>query len=160
MKIGEVAKRSGVQAETIRYYENVGLISQVARGINGYRHYSNSDVETLRFIKSARSLGFSVEDISRLLELWRNKRRSSAQVKELASRQVTRIEHKIGELESMRLALEKLIMQCQGDSRPECPILEELGKLNIDQAYSDARRTNKGEVQSSADPFAPKESLT
>lgn len=125
MNIGTVANQSGVPAKTIRYYESVGLIPPASRSENGYRRYSKTDVETLRFIQRARSLGFSVEDVTNLLALWRDNRRTSAQVRDFARRHVARIEEKILELESILGVLEDLIARCHGDDRPECPILEE-----------------------------------
>jgi len=126
MNIGTVAARSGVPAKTIRYYESIGLIPAASRSENGYRHYFERDVQTLKFIQRARSLGFSVEDVSNLLELWRNKRRSSAHVRTLAHRDMVRMEEKIRELESSVYVLEDLIERCQGDDRPHCPILDEI----------------------------------
>lgn len=126
MNIGTAAQRSGVHAKTIRYYESIGLIPSSRRQANGYREYSEADVHTLRFVKHARGLGFSVEEIGELLSLWRNKRRSSARVKAVAQRHLDVLERKIQELETMRATLARLVERCQGDDRPSCPILEEL----------------------------------
>lgn len=128
MNIGAAADASGVPAKTIRYYESVGLIPPAQRADNGYRHYSDTDVQTLMFIQRARSLGFSVEDVASLLGLWRDKRRASAEVTELAARHVVRIEEKVRELESIRCVLQDLMKRCHGDDRPECPILDDFGK--------------------------------
>ena len=125
MNIGAVAGATGVPAKTIRYYESVGLIPPARRTQNGYRSYNTTDVQTLMFIQRARSLGFSVDDVANLLELWRDTRRASADVKRLAARHVARIEKKIGELESIRHVLQDLIERCHGDDRPECPIIDE-----------------------------------
>ena len=126
MNIGTAATRSGVNAKTIRYYESIGLIPPATRSDNGYRHYSDADVQTLRFIQRARSLGFSVDDVSALLELWRNKRRSSDRVRALARRHVQEMKAKIRELESIARVLEDLIERCEEGDRPTCPILEEI----------------------------------
>lgn len=130
MSIGTVAEEAGVPAKTIRYYENIGLIRKADRLPSGYRAYSTTDMRELHFIKRARSLGFSVEKVRDLLGLWRNRRRASAAVKALATRQVEALDHKIAELESMRRSLAHLVERCRGDERPECPILDDLGRVN------------------------------
>ncbi|HUF82154.1 MAG TPA: Cu(I)-responsive transcriptional regulator [Burkholderiales bacterium] len=127
MNIGTVAERSGVPPKTIRYYETIGLIGAAERRANGYRSYSARDMRTLNFIKRARGLGFSVEEVRSLLDLWRDKARSNADVKALAMRHVKALERKIEELKAMRLALTDLVSRCRGDARPDCPILDELG---------------------------------
>jgi len=126
MNIGEAAKCSGVTAKTIRYYESIGLIVPAGRTASGYRVYGVSDVEILRFIHRSRSLGFSVEDVSGLLALWRDRTRASADVKAIATRHIMEIEHKIAELDSIRQTLLDLTCRCHGDDRPDCPIIEEL----------------------------------
>lgn len=126
MHIGAVAKKSGIAAKTIRYYESIGLIEAAERTDSGYRVYGQRDIETLRFIQRARSLGFSVADVGNLLALWRDKHRASAQVKALATRHVEEIDMKIAELRAMRDALDDLIQRCHGDDRPDCPILTNL----------------------------------
>ena len=126
MHIGSVAKKSGIAAKTIRYYESIGLIESAERTESGYRVYGQRDVETLRFIQRARSLGFSVADVGNLLALWRDKQRASAQVKALATRHVEEIDLKIAELRAMRDALDDLVQRCHGDDRPDCPILTDL----------------------------------
>ena len=126
MNIGEAARRSGVSAKTIRYYESVGLIPAAGRTASGYRAYTANEVETLRFIHRARSLGFSVGDVGGLLELWRDRSRASADVKAIALKHVADIERKIAELDTIRRTLLDLTTRCCGDDHPECPILEEL----------------------------------
>jgi len=126
MNIGEVARRSGVPAKTIRYYESIGLIPRAGRTAAGYRSYGPGELETLRFIRHARGLGFSVEDVGELVALWRDRDRSSADVKAVAARHVERIERKVAELEAMRATLHHLMARCHGDERPDCPIIEEL----------------------------------
>ena len=126
MNIGAAARHSGVPAKTIRYYESVGLIAPAARTAAGYRVYQERDVETLRFVQRARSLGFSVDDVGSLLALWQDRQRSSAEVKDLARRRVADINRKIGELTEMRATLTDLMQRCHGDQRPDCPILSGL----------------------------------
>ena len=126
MNIGTVAEKSGVTAKTIRYYESIGLIRAADRRANGYRSYSLVDMRTLDFIKRARSLGFSVEEVRDLLDLWHNRARTSAAVKALATRHLEALERKIQELESMRKAVADLVRRCGGNARPDCPILDEL----------------------------------
>ena len=126
MNIGEAASESGVNAKTIRYYESIGLIPPAIRAENGYRNYSPIDIETLKFIQHARRLGFSVKDVGGLLELWRDKSRTSADVKALALKHISEVEKRIAELQSIRKTLIDLTDRCHGDDRPECPILEDL----------------------------------
>jgi len=126
VNIGEAAARSGVPAKTIRYYEGVGLIAPAARAGNGYRDYGASDVHVLRFVQRARSLGFGVEDCRRLLALWRDPHRASADVKALAERRIAEVDRKIRELEGLRRTLVELAEHCHGDERPDCPILDDL----------------------------------
>lgn len=128
MNIGDAARESAISAKMIRYYESVGLIPKAQRSPSGYRHYSDIDVHTLRFIKRARSLGFSVEQMGELLALWRDRRRASARVKALALKHVTELEAKAAELRAMSRALKHLADHCGGDQRPECPILEDLAR--------------------------------
>jgi MerR family copper efflux transcriptional regulator len=126
LSIGTVAERSGVPPKSIRYYEGIGLIDPAERRPNGYRSYSPLDMQTLAFIKRARGLGFSVEEVRELLDLWRDRSRKSAAVKALAAHHIEALERKIEELRSMRNALADLVKRCRGDSRPDCPILEDL----------------------------------
>jgi len=126
MNIGTVAEQSGVQPKTIRYYETIGLIRPADRRANGYRSYSSIDMRTLNFIKRARGLGFSVDEIRELLDLWQDKKRTSAAVKALAIRHLAALDHKIEALQSMRKALTNLVKRCGGNTRPDCPILDDL----------------------------------
>lgn len=126
MNIGEAAARSGVPAKTIRYYEDIELIESVDRAANGYRSYTDGDVQTLRFVARARDLGFTVEQCRNLLALYRDKSRASADVKRIAEAHVTEIERKIDELRAMRATLMDLARRCHGDERPDCPIIDEL----------------------------------
>lgn len=125
MNVGDAARRAGLPAKTIRYYEEIGLISPQRAG-NGYRDYSGDDVHRLAFLKRARNLGFSIDDCRQLMALYQDRSRASADVRRIASDHVTAIEDKIRELQSMRATLQKLVHACHGDARPECPILEEM----------------------------------
>ncbi|MBN8943394.1 MAG: Cu(I)-responsive transcriptional regulator [Rhizobiales bacterium] len=128
MNIGEAAAASGVSAKMIRYYESIGLVSTVSRTDSGYRVYSDSDVHTLRFIRRARDLGFSVKQMTHLLALWSDRSRASAEVKQIALGHVAELEQKMRELRDMAKTLRHLAEHCQGDDRPHCPIIEELSK--------------------------------
>ena len=126
MNIGAVAEKSGVPPKTIRYYESIGLIPSADRDPNGYRTYDDVDMHTLNFIKRARSLGFSVDEVRNLLDLWHDRRRSSAAVKALTTEHLNALDRKIAELRSLRRSLANLVERCRGDDRPDCPILDDL----------------------------------
>uniref|UniRef100_UPI000E64F6C1 Cu(I)-responsive transcriptional regulator n=1 Tax=Dongia deserti TaxID=2268030 RepID=UPI000E64F6C1 len=126
MTIGQAAKSSAISAKMIRHYESIGLLPKAQRTESGYRLYDDNDVHTLRFIQRARSLGFPLETIRTLLALWRNRRRSSSHVKDLAERHIADLERKIAEMQSMVRSLKHLAHHCHGDDRPECPILDDL----------------------------------
>ncbi|HZF43769.1 MAG TPA: Cu(I)-responsive transcriptional regulator [Sphingomonadaceae bacterium] len=126
MNIGQAAEASGVSAKMIRYYEQTGLIRRAARTDAGYRSYSEDEVHTLRFVRRARDLGFTVEGIAELLSLWRDRSRHSADVKEMALGHVAGLNRKIAELQSMAATLQTLAECCSGDDRPDCPILQDL----------------------------------
>jgi len=126
MNIGQAAEASGVSAKAIRYYETAGLIAPAGRSEGGYRVYGEADTRVLRFIRRARDLGFSIERIRRLLDLWHDKGRASADVKRLALDHVGEIDAKIAALVAMRDAVHELAVACDGDHRPECPILRDL----------------------------------
>lgn len=125
MNVSEAARRSGLPAKTIRYYEDVGLVSP-GRAANGYRDYGDDDVHSLAFLRRARGLGFSIEACRQLMALYRDKSRASHDVREIASAHVAAIDDKIAELQSMRRTLDALVRACHGDSRPDCPILEDM----------------------------------
>ena len=126
LDIGRASAQSGVSAKMIRHYEAIGLLKNVARTYANYRVYADRDVHTLRFIKSARTLGFSMDDIRELLALWQNKSRPSASVKRIAGDHMQDLKRRIVEMQSMVTTLEHLTHNCHGDGRPDCPILDDL----------------------------------
>jgi MerR family copper efflux transcriptional regulator len=126
MNIGEAARASGVSTKSIRYYEAAGLIATAERTAGGYRVYTQADVHVLRFIKRARDLGFSIERIRRLLDLWQDKSRASRDVKRLALDHIADIAAKIAAMLTVRNAVQELADKCEGNDRPECPILRDL----------------------------------
>ncbi len=126
--IGEAAARSGVSAKMIRHYESLSLLPKVGRTASGYRQYSAIEVHTLRFVRRARELGFSMVEIAALLKLWQNRRRASADVKRIALAHVADLDRRMGEMAAMKRTLEALAACCHGDDRPDCPILDELAE--------------------------------
>lgn len=125
MNIGTAAKQSGLPSKTIRYYEDIGLI-QPPRTANGYRSFGEREVNILRFLGSARALGFSIDECRTLLTLWQDKKRASADVRQLAESHLEEIDRKIAQLYKMRETLAHLVDCCAGDHRPDCPILDTL----------------------------------
>lgn len=129
MNIGQVSQVSGLPAKTIRYYEEIGLVSP-AREANGYRAYGEQEVHSLVFLQRARKLGFSIDDCRQLLSLYQDTNRASADVKRLALTRIDEIDARIKELKSLRATLGHLADACHGDDRPDCPILDDLaGRL-------------------------------
>ncbi|MEX0870858.1 MAG: Cu(I)-responsive transcriptional regulator [Aquisalimonadaceae bacterium] len=126
MNIGQASKRSGVSAKMIRHYESIGLFEAAARTGSGYRVFTSADVHTLRFIRHARDLGFTVDEIRHLVALWRDESRASADVKALATRHIADLEGRIEQLQGMVRTLKHLADCCEGDHRPDCPILDDL----------------------------------
>ncbi|MEO8078984.1 MAG: Cu(I)-responsive transcriptional regulator [Caldimonas sp.] len=125
--IGEASARAGVSNKMIRHYESLGLLPKVARTAAGYRQYGAGDVHTLRFIRRGRDLGFGMAEIAELLKLWKNRRRSSADVKRIALDHVADLDRRMTAMAAMKRTLERLVDGCHGDERPDCPILDELG---------------------------------
>ena len=132
MNIGEAAKASGVSAKMIRYYEETGLIAPPERSAAGYRTYGPSEVHTLTFIRSARSLGFSMEEIAELLALWRDRQRPRREVKRIVEAHIGDLEARIRALQDMTSTLRHLSDACGGDDRPDCPILKSLAAPEAD----------------------------
>jgi MerR family copper efflux transcriptional regulator len=126
LTIGQAADASGVSAKMVRHYESIGLIPAATRSAGNYRTYGQREVQMLRFIRRARSLGFSMPEISRLLSLWLNRRRPSRLVREIAIEHIVDLDGKIAELAAMRKTLQHLVEACQADERPDCPILDDL----------------------------------
>ncbi|MFD2741446.1 Cu(I)-responsive transcriptional regulator [Sulfitobacter aestuarii] len=129
MNIGEVAKRAGLPPKTIRYYEDIGLVTP-RRDNNGYRAFRETDMHKLTFLARARTLGFTIEDCRNLLALWEDEQRASADVRAIAQSHLAQIETKIADLEAMRDTLAILVRDCAGDQRPDCPILKRLEAPN------------------------------
>lgn len=128
MNIGEAAARSGVSAKMVRHYESLGPLPKVKRTEGGYRQYSDNEVHTLRFVRRARDLGFSMDEIAELLKLWQNRRRASADVKRIALAHVADLDRRMSEMAAMKRTLSRLADCCRGDERPDCPILDELSE--------------------------------
>ena len=128
MNIGQAAAASAVSAKMIRHYEQLGLLPKAPRTDAGYRQYDDASVHTLRFIRRARDLGFSMKEIAALLALWRNRRRASAEVKRIALAHAGDLQRRIEEMQAMQRTLEHLAHCCHGDERPECPILDDLAR--------------------------------
>lgn len=126
MNIGQAAAASAVSAKMIRHYESLGLLPPAPRTDSGYRQYDEATVHTLRFIRRARDLGFGLDEIEKLLGLWRNRRRSSAEVKRIALEHAADLQRRIDEMRAMQRTLQQLAHCCHGDERPDCPILDDL----------------------------------
>ena len=126
MNVGTAARRSGLPAKTIRYYEDIGLIREAARTESGYRTYGPKDIATLSFIRRSRDLGFPIAQIRTLLALWQDRERASADVKQVAGEHIDELRAKMRQLQEMVATLEHLSANCHGDDRPDCPILEQL----------------------------------
>lgn len=126
VSIGQAARRAGVSTRMARHYESLGLLKPVARTESNYRQYGDADVHTLRFIRRARDLGFSMDEIAALLGLWQDKARASAQVKLIAQRHIDSLSERIAAMQAMQRSLQELVGCCHGDQRPDCPILDDL----------------------------------
>lgn len=124
--IGAAAQASGVSARMVRHYESLGLLPRVERTDSGYRQYTDADVHTLRFIKRARDLGFSMDEIAELVGLWHDRGRASASVKRIAQQHLDDLARRIADMQAMERTLAQLVHCCHGDARPDCPILEDL----------------------------------
>ena len=125
MNIKDASEQVGLPAKTIRYYEEIGLITP-DRAANGYRDFNETHLHKLRFLARARGLGFSVENCRDLLALWEDQSRASADVRAIASQHLDEIQAKIADLQDMAATLSTLVRDCAGDARPDCPILSGL----------------------------------
>ena len=144
MNIGEAAKTTGISAKMIRYYEETGLIRPALRTYSGYRVYSDREVQTLKFVRRARDLGFTVKQIVELLQLWQDHGRASADVKVIALDHVRELQQKRKELDEMIATLEHLAHNCHGDERPDCPILQTLGTVDHQEPIPIKQATSLG----------------
>ncbi|MGE5453104.1 MAG: Cu(I)-responsive transcriptional regulator [Acidobacteriota bacterium] len=126
INIGEASQATGISQKMIRHYESLGLLAHPPRTDTGYRLYNSDALNTLHFIRRARDLGFGIPEISELLDLWRNRRRSSATVKKMAQAHIDALQQRIDSLQSMKRTLDQLVKQCQGDDRSACPILDDM----------------------------------
>lgn len=139
MNIGQAAKESGVNAKMIRYYESIGLIGAVERSAAGYRSYTPADVQTLRFVRRARDLGFSINQIAELLKLWGDRSRASADVKSVALAHIANLEVRIADMQAIVSSLQNLADNCSGDERPECPIIDDLAETRREEGRPTSR---------------------
>lgn len=144
INIGQAAKASGVNAKLIRYYEGIGLIPEAGRSASGYRVYTPHEVNILRFVKRSRTLGFSIERIQHLVGLWQDKDRESVAVKRIALDHVAELESKIAEMRAMSDTLQELADACQGDHRPDCPILRDLERPGSGRPLGHRSRSSMG----------------
>ena len=135
MNIGQAATASGVSAKMIRHYEGVGLLPEAVRTDSGYRQYAPGEVNTLRFIRHSRDLGFSIEQIRQLLGLWQDRERPSREVKALAQAHMAQLDAKLQELQAVKAALAHLVACCHGDERPDCPIIDGLADAGPGTAF-------------------------
>jgi MerR family transcriptional regulator, copper efflux regulator len=156
VNVGDAANASGVSAKLIRYYESIDLIPEAGCTKSGYRVYTESEVQTLRFIKRARGLGFSIKQIGQLLALWHDRSRTSAQVRTVALAHAEELETKILELRAMASTLHKIAASCQNDERPNCPILDDLAEAKVSSRVDDSAKKGKPAVRR---PFGPAGSL-
>ncbi|MDE2077773.1 MAG: Cu(I)-responsive transcriptional regulator [Burkholderiales bacterium] len=126
VNIGEASKITGISQKMVRHYESLGLLAHPPRTDSGYRLYDEDSINTLHFIRRARDLGFGIPEIGELLDLWRNRRRSSATVKKMAQTRIDELQQRIDSLATMKRSLEHLVKQCHGDDRSACPILDDM----------------------------------
>lgn len=143
MNISEAAELSGVSAKMIRYYEGTGLLVPAARRENGYRDYGDDDVAILQFIRRTRDLGFSLAEVAALLALWRDRKRSSREVKRLAEAHIEDLARRMREMRAVLWTLRDLAQSCHGDDRSECPILSDLASPRPGRAATRPARTRK-----------------
>ncbi|MGE8538737.1 MAG: Cu(I)-responsive transcriptional regulator [Acinetobacter sp.] len=126
MNIGQAAKRSGISAKMIRYYEDIGLLPSPKRSDAGYRVYNDADIKSLSFIQHARELGFSSEQMKELLGLWLDHSRQSSEVKQLAQKHILFLQQKIADMQQMLVILQQSVEQCAGNEQSDCQILKQI----------------------------------
>ena len=126
MNIGQASRATGVSTKMIRYYESVGLIRPADRTESNYRDFGDREINELRFVRRARTLGFSVDEMQQLLSLWRDRSRPSREVKVIAQQHIAALDRRIAEMQTMAGTLRELARCCAGDDRPDCPILADL----------------------------------
>ncbi|WP_417670025.1 Cu(I)-responsive transcriptional regulator [Roseibium sp.] len=131
MNIGSASQMAGLPAKTIRYYEDIDLVCP-ARSENGYRDYSEADVHRLKFLGRARGLGFTIDECRLLLSLYNDENRASADVKAIAEAKIAEVDRKISDLQGLRATLNTLACSCHGDSRPDCPIIDDLAGIHVE----------------------------
>ena len=141
MNIGQASKASGVSTKMIRYYDEIGLVRPASRTESNYREFDEREVNELRFIRRARSLGFSMPEITQLLSLWRDRERPSREVKAIAEKHVNELDARIADMQTMADTLRHLSHCCAGDDRPDCPILADLtgGRSPVESKGADVR---------------------
>ena len=130
MNIGKAASLTGLTVKTVRYYSDIGIVKPDVDASTGYRDFSASDLAKLQFVAKARKFDFSIDDCRELLALYENTERSSKEVKALTLEKISAIDIKLTQLNSLREQLSSLALACQGDDRPDCPILDALSDRN------------------------------
>lgn len=138
--IGIAAQRAGISARMVRHYESLGLVKGVGRTDSGYRQYTEADVHALQFIRRSRDLGFSMEEIADLLGLWHDRSRASSQVKRIAQQHIDDLSERIASMQAMQRTLQTLVSCCQGNDRPDCPILDDLAAGHGEPGSSSPKR--------------------
>ena len=126
-RIGKVTRLTGLSADTLRYYERLGLLAPIYRTAAGIRLYSDADISRLRFIQRAKTMGFRLDEIGRLLEMRADPQHARDEVRQLTRRKLQEVERRLADLETLRRELTLLVNLCQG-AEGGCPIIEDLGK--------------------------------
>ncbi len=128
MNIGEISKKADLPTKTVRYYADVGLVKPTGRTDAGYRTYDEKALRKLIFVRRSRAMGFSVEECRKLLGLYEDQGRASSEVREIAKQHLVEINEKLSELKKLQKELSMLVHSCKGDNRPDCPIIDALGR--------------------------------
>jgi len=131
VKIGLVAKLSNLTVKTVRYYADISIVNPGRNPKTGYRSYSSDDLAKLQFIRKARQFNFTIDECRELLSLYQDKNRSSKEVKRLTMEKILEIDTKLEELNSLKNQLKHLVSNCQGNDRPDCPILDALSNDSL-----------------------------